>query len=727
MVIIEYVLILRFANQNPYMKVFSNAIIALLFTSALAFSQDNYHTSLVNQLEINYNLSNPTYPLSSSDEVNRKQMYIYGNATKNEVDISIQSLEKANKINVTQVGANPYDSGLGLKTTKNVLKNDLLLFTFWAKKTSATSNLQIFMEHSTTYEKEIFANISLSDQWTQYFFPAKAGQNYGIDQLAMGIQLANAIQSFELAGFTLLNYGANVALSEVPNFLDPSKYDGSDPNAEWRARAAERIEQIRKSDITFVITDSQGLPLKDAHVEIEMQSHDFGFGSAIVPCRFQGNRCYNPTYVEKINNIDGEGHKFNEIVTENALKWDAWEEEWIGTPDETIAALEYLNDLGIRARGHTLIWPGWDLMPMDMEQNKNNIEYLKNRIFSRIDFMLTHPKLKDIVKEWDVINEITFVRDLENHFRDRPGYTTGRELYKEIFDRAASTSPTHINYINDYATLSGGGANLSATERFKSFLDELFESDAKIDGIGFQSHIGSDLTSINKVENILDEFYDRYKVPIKITEYDVDRNIDDEAAGKYLGDFLTMVFSHPSVEAFIMWGFWDGNHWKSNAPMFDLQWRLKPAGQKFIDLVFKEWWTHESATTNMNGQISFRPFKGQHLVKINVGNSIYKQSIDVIEDQEIMIQVDFTSPTYEVSNERFNVFPNPSHGLITMDFPNEYTSVDISILGINGQLIRKIGKVNDNAQVELGLPSGAYLIEIKLGDEIIIKPLQIIE
>ena len=29
-----------------------------------------------------------------------------------------------------------------------------------------------------------------------------------------------------------------------------------------------------------------------------------------------------------------------------------------------------------------------------------------------------------------------------------------------------------------------------------------------------------------------------------------------------------MIFSHPATNGFLMWGFWDGAHWKDNAPYF---------------------------------------------------------------------------------------------------------------------------------------------------------------
>ena len=57
-----------------------------------------------------------------------------------------------------------------------------------------------------------------------------------------------------------------------------------------------------------------------------------------------------------------------------------------------------------------------------------------------------------------------------------------------------------LNYINDYVTLSGGGSGQSVTDRYKQYIQEILDSGAKVDGIGFQCHIGVQPTSILKIQ-----------------------------------------------------------------------------------------------------------------------------------------------------------------------------------------------------------------------------------
>ena len=50
-----------------------------------------------------------------------------------------------------------------------------------------------------------------------------------------------------------------------------------------------------------------------------------------------------------------------------------------------------------------------------------------------------------------------------------------------------------------------------------------------------------------------------------------------------------------------MWGFWDGAHWKNNAPLYRRDWSLKPAGAAYRDLVLKTWRTDASGKTGADG------------------------------------------------------------------------------------------------------------------------------
>jgi GH35 family endo-1,4-beta-xylanase len=614
---------------------------------------------------------------------------------------------------VKAAGSNVWDTGINIRSSRSIKKGDVILVVYWAKQTSSSSELKVFAENSSTFAKEIYFTFNLSPDWTQYFAAFESSADYEANGLTLGFHIGAQIQQFQMGGFTALNLG-QIDLNKAPSTFSPAFYGGYESDAPWRREAEARIENIRKKDLIVKVVDAQGNPVSGASVGVEMQKHEFGFGSALVGCRFPGNRCYDETYLEKVLNLDGHGHGFNVAVTENALKWDGWEEQWIGTPDETVAAIQWLNDQGIITRGHTLIWPGWDHMPDDMRQQQNDPSYLVDRINGRLEEMLLHPVLSTLVTEWDVLNEITQVRDLEMALAGKQNYITGREIYGEIFSRVASLQPEFTSYINDYVVLSGGGAGNAVIERYKLYLEELVLNNIKFDGIGFQAHIGTQPTSINKVEEVLDEFYDRYGKRIKITEYDINDNVDENTQANYLADFLTMVFSHPGVDAFLMWGFWDGNHWKNNAPLFNQDWTIKPSGQAFIDKVFNEWWTQAEGQTDADGNFKLRVFKGEHKISVlNSGEVVFDTIVKSSEADTLVLAMTTTSTLNQFLTGYYEVFPNPTLGKsLNVNSLVAPEPVDLHFYTPDGRHVKTLRSKMTGSEIALDLLPGTYFTKI---------------
>ena len=69
----------------------------------------------------------------------------------------------------------------------------------------------------------------------------------------------------------------------------------------------------------------------------------------------------------------------------------------------------------------------------------------------------------------------------------------------------------------------------------------------------------------------------------------------------------------------MMWGFWEGRHWRPRAAMFRKDWSPKPNAAAFTDLVFKKWWTDETAITDADGAIALRGFKGDYVIDVSIG------------------------------------------------------------------------------------------------------------
>ena len=87
--------------------------------------------------------------------------------------------------------------------------------------------------------------------------------------------------------------------------------------------------------------------------------------------------------------------------------------------------------------------------------------------------------------------------------------------------------------------------------------------------------------------------------------------------------------AQPSALAggFMMWGFWDGSKFGPSAPIYDDDWTVKPSGEVYRDLVFNEWWTEESGTTDNEGRYTTRAFFGDYTVTVTVGGDTYTENI----------------------------------------------------------------------------------------------------
>lgn len=685
------------------------------------FTQDIYHSNLQNSLQTDYGLPLAEWVFHDNEAANLSSAFSYGNITVQNEVITDQAFSQRIAVDVLGGGTNPWDSGYGIRNLQPINGGDACLLVVWLKSTDGAT-VSLFVENSSTFDKEIFLNIEVPNEWTRFLLPFEADQNYTIDALTTGFHLAWEAQSFEFGGLTMLNYGTSVSVGDLPQEDQSDKYGGWEPDAPWRAEAANRIEEIRKANLTIRVETQDGTPIPDAIVEVKMLNHEYAFGSAVVSRLFAGNNSQNDTYESKILNLDGEGHGFNWVVFENALKWPGWEQNWISSKAETASAVQWLVDHEIKIRGHNILWPGWSNMPSDIQANQNNHNYFKDRMNGHIEEILTFPGIAGNIAEWDVLNEITTNRDLEMMFQGQSGYPTGREIYGEVFNKLSEIDPNTKTYINDYVTISQGNTGTGLYLLKKQFVQEIIDAGIQLDGIGFQGHIGASPTSIYDVQLILDDFYNTFKTTAKITEYDTNEGMNDNLAATYLRDFLTMVFSHESTDGFLTWGFWDGAHWKSNAPFFYQDWTLKPAGEAFIDLVFNEWWTEENGNTNADGEFTTRGFKGRYEVKIDCGNGSVVDTIDLTEDM-VILKVDGiinNTLSEKLMDNEYHIYPNPAHDYLNIE-SKSFSNADVVIYDLNGRKVYTSKMTDSRLQIPLLFGSGTYKLVIQSAERIVFE------
>ena len=115
---------------------------------------------------------------------------------------------------------------------------------------------------------------------------------------------------------------------------------------------------------------------------------------------------------------------------------------------------------------------------------------------------------------------------------------------------------------------------------------------------------------VKRVLDLLAEF----GLPIKITEYDANTK-DERAKAEALENLYRVAFAHPAVDGILMWGFWEGAHWRPDAALWKRDFTPSPAAEKYRYLVFREWWTAHEATADAKGRCEVRAFFGRHRVE----------------------------------------------------------------------------------------------------------------
>ncbi|MBK8426710.1 MAG: endo-1,4-beta-xylanase [Lewinellaceae bacterium] len=608
----------------------NNLLLLLLFTTHLS-AQDAYHTALSTLLQTTFSLPAPVqWVLPNTETATLASSINYGGSTTN-ITVSGQPFSQARQRVVT-LQANAWDAGHLYQNASAVSAGDKCLVIIWLRSPTANAKVNIFAENNVTYSKEVLSTVTVGSEWKMYAAPFQSQSAYAAGALNIGLHLAFGNQTIEIGGAACLNYKNTVFYTQLPVLLNNDTYPGQEPDAAWRADAATSIDQLRKANLTVQVSNTSGQPMSDAQVQVEMQQHAFKFGTAVISNKFNGGSAYDATYEGKLLDLDGNGHGFNELVFENDLKWPGWEQHWYSSQAEIASDVQWLHDRGISIRGHNLAWPGWAYSPNDINANATPA-YIKSRIRAHLQAILSYPGVGTEMIDWDVLNEITTNNDYANRFAGTPGYTTGRELYAEIFKQADSLAPNSVLYLNDYVAIEQGDSPTNGIATWRSRIDELIAADAPLEGIGFQGHFSASPTGIPRIKEIYDEFWNAYGLEAKVTEYDIDKLVPAQTQADYMRDFLTVTFAHPSMKGFLMWGFWDGAHWTGNAPIFRQDWSLKPSGEAFIDQVFNQWWTNETLQTNLSGNASVRGFKGKYKVTVDCGDGLSQtRYIDLVSD-----------------------------------------------------------------------------------------------
>jgi GH35 family endo-1,4-beta-xylanase len=482
---------------------------------------------------------------------------------------------------------------------------DVALVHFFARSPAAAdesgrARLRVVVQKtSADYNKDLDTEVSIGREWQEFFLPFAFAHMRGAGEAEFSFGVGFKRQTIEVGGVELLNYGRQLPLSALPKTR--FSYPGREPDAAWRRAALARIEELRKGDFALRVTDAAGAPIAGATVRVEQRRSAFQWGSALQLARLVHDSPENQTYRAKVLEL------FNAASPENDLKWPAWNgDRGPGfSHEQSLAALRWLDEHRFSTRGHVLVWPGWKDLPKNIVERRDtpHQKEIPELVLAHIRDETT--ATKDLIREWDVLNEPYDHHDLMAIF--------GNDIMTAWFKAAAESVPGVPLYLNDYSNHD----MVADAEHFKNFSRNVIflqKAGAPLGGLGLQGHIGA---SPNAPANILAtlDLLSEFKLPIRFTEFDIDTD-DEQLQADYTRDFLILAFSHPAVVGVQHWGFWEKAHWRPRAAMFRPDWSEKPNAKVYRDLVLDQWRTKAAGETDADGKFSVRGFHGEYAIYV---------------------------------------------------------------------------------------------------------------
>lgn len=516
-----------------------------------------------------------------------------------DVSVQGQSFDTATRVEVIGTPINPWAAQMVRNTPAHVDSGDTLLADVWARcetpsPQSDVCQALLIVEDAVTFDKAIQFPIQVGSEWEHFFIPLAAPQDYPVGVGHTTLFLGYADQTMDIGPVTLRDYG-----SRNPNDLPktPLTYPGMNPDDGWRETASTRIDSVRRGDIDLLVVDTDGNAIENAEIRVRMTRHEFLFGSAVSSELTVQNE--EPQHTERYR--EEAIRLFNVVTPFNALRWQPWAGDW-GTAwskERGAAMVDWAEDAGLALRGYVLVNASWSQLPEFVESQQDDPTALAQAVLDRIDEAMELTRGRAL--HWDVLTNPHTDRDLLE--------ILGEDVIVEWFERARAADPDAKLFLSDYGILSEGPGRNGHHETLDRLLALL--ANAPLDGLGFYGNFGHTLTGPEDVYAHLERYGTGSGKEIAITQYAIDVG-DDQLAACFTHDFMTALFSHPSVSTFVTWGFWGDEDL-----IFGYDWYQKLAGRVYEDLVLQRWWTDETVATAADGSAKVRGFFGDYEITVS--------------------------------------------------------------------------------------------------------------
>lgn len=522
--------------------------------------------------------------------------------------------------------SNPWDIAFShtLQPTE-IVDGDKLFASVWARSANLDGSpvtVGMRLQESDSYHGDEQTWV-VDDEWTPLLWPVIANFNGNATaSRGLDIRLGYQQQAVELAGLSMLKLPTSTDMTELPRSI--FSYEGRDADAAWRAQARMDEQTQRSHPVRIVIQDAAGNPVEGAVVRIKPQDQSLPVGMAVSPSLVvpSGDPISESAESSRYRAIIET--YFSTLTDGGEAQWGPWEED-SQLPTEF---LQWVVDRDLSYHGHAIIWGELDGFPApgDLLANYEQVEasdgpeaaksWLENEILTHIAagpasaFSGTRDGSdQPLVTWWDVINHPIFSRDIWN--------IVGDDFMLDVMEAARSVvHPDTRLIINEFDVLSN--PDFGRSDDFfdlLAFLDSQSAAGrADYDTIGFQGHFWSErLPAIDRILAELDR-YESFGRDFQITEFDVDAIfIDEQTQADFTRDIYAAFASNENVSLFTPWGFWEGDHWRSDeeAAFFNQDWTPKPNGQWWLDQ------TRESLfASTTRGPLTFNGKASEYLVQV---------------------------------------------------------------------------------------------------------------
>lgn len=410
--------------------------------------------------------------------------------------------------------------------------------------------------------------------------------------------------------------------------------EGKIDSTELLRTAPERIEKIRKGNVTIQVKDGNGNAIPEAKVHVEQMRHAFLFGANIFPLltyQKQGKDAYEKQFAALLN------------YATLGFYWGSYEPEQgqISAGQERNEKIaRWCQEHGIATKGHPLVWhqayPKW--APGDADETKKLLQ-------ARIQDIVPH--FKGLTERWDVINETTVSAKNDNgvgHWVKRDGTAA---VVGQVLDWVHAANPEATLLYNDF----------NVGKDFEKLCAELTTAKKPMGAIGVQSHMHSGKWSLEKAWTVA-ETYGKFGLPVHFTETTVisgpQRKIadwnkaekdwnttpEDEATqADYVEKLYTIWFSNPHVQAITWWDFQDGAWLGAPAGLIRKDLTPKPVYGKLMKLIKEDWWTRSDLTTDTKGACKLRGMLGHYKVRAEANGKNAEKEFDLKDGEEWKMEV----------------------------------------------------------------------------------------